>query len=321
MSEILNYHKEDLPALVTLINEVDAVDKMDRATTLEELEHRLSFPSVHPETDFFLTWDGSRLAGYTSVYVARGVAHTGSTIRCTLMVHPQYRRQGLEQRLLEKATQRAGEQMADIEEGEVSLQCITPDADRDLQALLEGFGMSAARYFVNLDRSISNGLQQVQVPAGFRLRTFDPERDLETVWRVNNTAFRDHWAPSDAKLDDIAHWIEIPYIRPDLWFLAEEEATGEVVGLGLNIIDPNWIALTGRQEGYVDTLAVIREQRQRGLGTALLVHSLHALRQAGMEAAHLHADAANLTGAMRLYEQVGFRVRKTTVAYRKTLRT
>ncbi|HUW12079.1 MAG TPA: GNAT family N-acetyltransferase, partial [Anaerolineae bacterium] len=91
--------------------------------------------------------------------------------------------------------------------------------------------------------------------------------------------------------------------------------------LGLNIIDPNWIALTGRQEGYVDTLAVIREQRQRGLGTALLVHSLHALRQAGMEAAHLHADAANLTGAMRLYERVGFRVRKTTVAYRKTLRT
>ncbi len=109
----------------------------------------------------------------------------------------------------------------------------------------------------------------------------------------------------------------MPHFRPELWFLAEDLASGEVVGLGLNIIDPDWIAQTGRREGYVDTLAVLREHRQRGLGTALLVHSLHALREAGMELAHLHADAENLTGAMRLYMRLGFRVRKTSVAYRK----
>ena len=55
------------------------------------------------------------------------------------------------------------------------------------------------------------------------------------------------------------------------------------------------------------------------MGTAILVHSLHALRQAGMEGAHLHADAENLTGAMRLYEGVGFRLRKTSIAYQKVM--
>jgi len=52
----------------------------------------------------------------------------------------------------------------------------------------------------------------------------------------------------------------------------------------------------------------------------LLVQSLHALCAEGMEAAHLHADSENLTGAMRLYERVGFRVRKTSIAYRKAIK-
>jgi ribosomal protein S18 acetylase RimI-like enzyme len=56
------------------------------------------------------------------------------------------------------------------------------------------------------------------------------------------------------------------------------------------------------------------------LGTAILVQSLHTLRQAGMGAAHLHADAENLTGAMHIYERVGFRLRKTAVAYQKVMR-
>ena len=60
--------------------------------------------------------------------------------------------------------------------------------------------------------------------------------------------------------------------------------------------------------------------RGKGLGTALLVHSLHVLHKEGMEGAHLNADAENLTGAMRLYERAGFRIRKTYISYRKSLR-
>jgi ribosomal protein S18 acetylase RimI-like enzyme len=51
-----------------------------------------------------------------------------------------------------------------------------------------------------------------------------------------------------------------------------------------------------------------------------LVHSLHLLHKEGMDGVHLNADAENLTGAMRLYERVGFRVRKTFISYRKSLR-
>jgi mycothiol synthase len=210
--------------------------------------------------------------------------------------------------------------LSEIEPGQVNFQCKALSGEVDRRALFESCGMEPVRYFVNLARSLNGDLPPVELPADIRLRAFDPDRDVETVWRVDNLAFRDHWGHTNSQLEEFLHWIRKPHFRPELWFLAETETTGEVVGLGLNIIDPDWIARTGRQEGYVDTIAVLQEHRRQGLGTALLVHSLHVLAGAGMEAAHLHADAENTTGAMRLYERVGFVLRKTEIAYRKVLR-
>ena len=326
---IRTYRPRDLPALVDLINAADAVDKLERATTLQEMEHEMSFPTAHPETDCFLAWAEAgetgappQLVGYSDLYVRPGnpEQETESTIYTWGEVHPQWRRQGLGRRLLERSYRRALEYLPQLKTERVYFYGSSRDVRVSCRALYTAFGMEPVRYFVNMVRALDEDLPAVTLPPGYRLRTFDPEHDAETVWRVDNAAFRDHWGHTEGPLEEFLHWIRRPYFRPELWFLAEEEATGRVVGLGLSIIDPDWIAQTGRQEGYVDTLAVLREHRGRGLGTALLVHSLHALRAAGMEAAHLHADAENLTGAVRLYERVGFRVRKTSIAYRKVLR-
>jgi len=320
---IRNYQREDLPSLVALINEADAHDKLERATTLQEMKHEMSFPTAQPETDCFLAWTGERLVGYTDMYVQRGdpTMDKETAIYCWGVVHPEWRRRGLGRHLLERAYQRAEEVLPELEVPTVHFHTQTRDVEEDRKALYEAFGMRPVRYGVNLARSLNGNLLPVVMPEGYRLRTFDLERDAETVWRVDNTAFRDHWGHAEGKLEDYLHWFSMPHVRHELWFLAEEEATGEVVGLGLNIIDPDWIAQTGRQEGYLDTLAVLREHRRRGLGTALIRQSLHALRDAGMEAVHLHADSENLTGAMRLYERNGYQVRKTSVAYRRTMRT
>ena len=317
---IRNYRPDDLPSLVALINGADTVDKLERATTLQQLEHEMSFPTVHPETDCFLAWEGDRLVGYTDLYVGKGDEGADSMIYCWGVVHPQWRRRGVGRRLLEAAYRRATDYLSEIDRGQVNFQSTTRDVEEDRKALYQSFGMTAVRYFVNMVRTLNGELPPVQLPPGLRLRTFDPQHDVETIWRVDNTAFRDHWGHTEGKLEEFVHWIKMPHFRPELWYLAEEQTTGQVVGLGLSNIDPDWIAQTGRQEGYVDSLAVLRERRQRGLGTALLVQSLHALREAGMEAAHLHADSENLTGAMRLYERVGFQVRKTSIAYRRVVR-
>ncbi len=266
---IRNYRPEDLGALVALINESDAVDKQERATTLAEMEHEMSFPTEHPETDCFLAWDGDQLAGWTKLYVRPGSGEADSTIYCWGVVHPQWRRRGLGRRLLERAYQRATGYLSELGEGAVNFQCSASDVELDRSALLKAFGLEPVRYWVNLVRPLNGNLPPVELPAGIRLRTFEPKRDVEAVWQVDNAAFRDHWNHGEGELEEFQHWIQKPHMRPELFLLAEDEATSEIVGLGLNEINPDRIALTGRREGYIDTVAVLRANRRRGLGTAL----------------------------------------------------
>ena len=317
---IRTYRPEDLPAMVELDNEADAFDRMERAITLEELEYQMTWPNYYPETDCFLAWQDGKLIGYADFLLRKAAQGPDSTFYTWGIVHPRWRRRGLGRCLLERLYDRAIECLVGIEQGPVYFQCSTRDVEEDRKALFEAFGLEPVRYYVNLARPIDNGLPPVEVPAGFRLRAFDPERDVEEVWQVDTLAFQDHWGFTGFPLDEFRHWLDQPHFRPELWLLAVKETTGEVAGLGLNKIDPDWIAQTGRREGYVNTLGVLREHRKQGLGTALLAQSLHVLREAGMEAAHLNADSENPTGAMRLYERLGFRVRKTHIAYRKVMR-
>ena len=55
-----------------------------------------------------------------------------------------------------------------------------------------------------------------------------------------------------------------------------------------------------RGQGLLDTLAVRRAYRRRGLGRALLLAGFRVLKKEGMESATLDVDAASLTDATRL---------------------
>jgi mycothiol synthase len=71
--------------------------------------------------------------------------------------------------------------------------------------------------------------------------------------------------------------------------------------------------------GYVDYLAVAPRCRGRGLGRALLLHGLAALRAAGLSVAELSVQGENAS-ATRLYESVGMTPAWTIERWEKTLR-
>jgi mycothiol synthase len=313
--------------MVKLINEADVVDGLERTTTLEELEHEMSWPNYDPGSDCFLAWAGDDLVGYADLFLRQ--ASSGEATRFSTkeskvytwgVVHPTWRRRGLGRRFMDLLYRRATERLDEVNGGPVYFQAHTRDVEVGRIALLEGFGMERVRYSINMARRIDGELPLVELPPGYRLRSFDPELDTHTVWEVQNLAFQDHWGFSEFPLKELRHVLEFPHFRPELWLLAVEEASSKVVGLGLNGISPEWIETTGRQEGSVDVLAVLREHRKRGLGSALLVQCLHTLKAGGMEWAQLGADADNLTGAVRLYERAGFSIRKTYITFRKVMR-
>jgi ribosomal protein S18 acetylase RimI-like enzyme len=77
---------------------------------------------------------------------------------------------------------------------------------------------------------------------------------------------------------------------------------------------------SGIRRGWLDRVSVRRPWRRQGVGRALIAASLNELQRRGMEIASLGVDADNPTGALELYEGLGFRQDKRSTAYRKPIR-
>jgi ribosomal protein S18 acetylase RimI-like enzyme len=102
-----------------------------------------------------------------------------------------------------------------------------------------------------------------------------------------------------------------------LWQVAW--AGDEVAGLVLPMIFPANNEASGIRRGWLDRVSVRRPWRRRGVAAALMAAALEALRERGMEVASLGVDADNPSGALGLYERLGFRVDRRSAAYRKAL--
>ena len=87
----------------------------------------------------------------------------------------------------------------------------------------------------------------------------------------------------------------------------------------LGMISPAENAAHNYKRGWVEDVCVRRPWRRRGLARALIAQVLQIFKGRGMTQAALGVDTENLTGALRVYESVGFRPTKRYSIYRKPL--
>jgi ribosomal protein S18 acetylase RimI-like enzyme len=79
-----------------------------------------------------------------------------------------------------------------------------------------------------------------------------------------------------------------------------------VVALSINEVREEENRAAGVREGWVRELATRRAWRNKGIATALVCKSMQAFKAAGLDYAGLGVDTENLTGALRIYERLGF---------------
>jgi len=107
---------------------------------------------------------------------------------------------------------------------------------------------------------------------------------------------------------------------PDGIRIAAPDPTGRILLLALLAVEEeafrdHW----GHHPTTDETLSVRRPWRRRGVARALLTAALVAGGERGMTSAGLGVDTDNTTGALGLYERLGFVRAGATVAYRKLL--
>ncbi len=130
-------------------------------------------------------------------------------------------------------------------------------------------------------------------------------------------AFLDHWGARVKTDEDFALTHAREEFDPALWIVAWDG--DQVAGVVQNWIWPEENAQLGVQRGWLEHISVRRPWRRRGLGRAITAASLHRLREAGLTSAALGVDAGNPTGALGLYESLGFTVMTRSTAYRRDM--
>ena len=297
--------RADAPAVLELINAADMLDYGEVDMTVQDLLD--DWEEVDLEHDAWLVTEPSgRAVGYGEVQPRAGVQ-----MRIYLVVHPDRRREGMGDRLLERIEQRATELVSSAPDGaRVTLEGFGPGGREIERNLATKHGFHHQRTFWRMVIEMSKAPPPPVLPDGITIRTYDPTRDERAVFEAVDDAFSDHWNHVPMSFDEWIARTKRPDFDPTLWFLATDGE--EVIGTSLCRLQVD--------VGWIGTLGVRRPWRRRGLARALLLHSFGEWWRRGQPRVGLGVDADSLTGATRLYEAAGMHVSERYDFYEKVLR-
>jgi ribosomal protein S18 acetylase RimI-like enzyme len=306
----------DLAEIVRIRNAEAIADGLNERRSLEGLVAEYSHPSASFDARRDVTI--AELDGRPVAVAWREWVDTTDGLREYRLagaVDPEFRRQGIGTALLEDGLRRSRE-MAATHPASTSkvFGSWSDEHQAGDEALLRGAGFEQARWFFEMSRPNLDGVVELPLPDGLTLRPITMDL-AKAVWDADVEAFKDHWGGFDSSDEHLARWLADPTLDLSLWVVAFDG--DEVAGGIINVIDPVENEALGRRQGWLASVFTRRPWRNRGLATALIAASLARLRERGMTSAALGVDADNPSGALGLYERMGFEVELRSTAWRR----
>ncbi|MEM9748918.1 MAG: GNAT family N-acetyltransferase [Actinomycetota bacterium] len=311
---------DDIDAIHRLANEILRAEGQPMVFAREEVVEFWDDPHGDPSVDQVVIDDpdGDGLIGWATV----GHTPSGQRLERAFLdggVRPDHEGQGIGRRLLEWSIDRATERLAATPAHlEASVLVDRADGDDGRRRLFERFGFHDARYFDELLRDLDD-LPEPTSPDGIAILPWAAEHSAD-VRPVANAAFADHWGSTPQDEAAWTHGLSTHGTRLDLSFVAIDEGTREIVGYSLNSHYPDDIDITGRRDGWIDSIGTLRSHRGRGIASALIVRSLHAFAATGLDHTMLGVDSANPTGAYGIYTRLGYEPLRRDIVSRRITR-
>lgn len=312
--------RSDIPAWAALLAAIEKVDRTGELSAAADLAEEMATPEVEVRKDFVAAFDaGGQMVGYYSI-LPRGAADGQYKVHVQGSVLPACRAQGIGTLLVtgmvERAAQARDERRPDLPARLVAEGLSSDHAQADL---LASAGMRGERWTFLMRAPLDAIAPAQRLPAGYRLRGYDGSM-ADALREAHNAAFLDH--PDFTPFSEVM-WrqsvIESRSFRPRLCFVVSAEGSDEIVAyVHTAEFDADLLA-TGRRAAYVGNVGTLPGHRAKGLATALLGHALHAYREAGYDEASLAVDSANPTGALGVYQGLGFAVESRWTNYVMTV--
>ena len=309
---------DDLPGIVKVTNAEHEADRLPWRATPEELAAEYGHPSdqFDPARDVTVAELEGEIVAFTDcswVDTTDGLRE----YRISGAVHPDWRRRGIGTALLRQNEARARALAAthDTDRPKV-LGLYLGEHQPGRQAIAERAGYAPVRWFFEMGRTLDEVPPVPALPEGIEVRPVTADQ-MRQIFTADVEAFQDHWGGFDASDESFQRWLDSPSLDLSLLVMAWD---GDEVAAGVvNAIFPAENESLGTRRGWLDSVFTRRQWRHRGLARALIIRSLHLLRERGMTTAFLGVDAENPSGALGLYEWIGFAVEMRGSAHRKSM--
>ena len=231
-----------------------------------------------------------------------------------LDVRPECRGRGIERQLLDTA-------LTELKARGMEIAQAYADSDQqNYVELLEGGGFSRVRVGSIMEMDLAKVAHNIGENRQVAIRPLqrDREEDIKLFSWLGNETFKEHFNHRPDTVEEIRHFLfsDQYYDDKEVFFaVLDGEAVG-YVGVG---VDCRYNLEKNTKSGDIFSIGVLKLCRRTGVGTRLMLHALGTLKAKGMTRAMLGVDDYNPTRAIRLYERIGFTIKKKGFTFEKQL--
>lgn len=304
------YADDDFQAAAAAVNACLRADGEPLNWGEAEFRARLIDPRRKRDELLVAEVDGGNVVAYADGFLRGEIYQTRG------WVPPAYRGQGIDRALLDRQIEFARRYA--VEQGRpILIGSRIPETAHENIALLKHFDFQQVRYYFDMKRDLHEPIPPLEIAAGLRVSTWAERRADQDVYEAFEEAFEDHWGHGRVPFEAFMHWLNTDQWQAANSFIAWDG--DQIAGGALNDMGPQADRRWGNNCAWTGVLFVRRPWRKRGLGRALLIATMLAAREMGHTGLKLRVDAENPTGALRLYEAIGFTREFTYVMYQKVM--
>ena len=230
-----------------------------------------------------------------------------------LGILPEFRRRGVGRCLVERAVESLKER------GMKSIKGWTREGRGACKSLLEGMGFTLTRVSNAMRADFKKIPYNIGEHEKLTMREMEMSKDdMELVRWLNNETFQEHFNFRSYTSEEYAFWLTNKPWGCDILrvFIASLD---EPVGYVEAGIDSKFIEDKGIKRGWLLSIGVLKPNRRKGIGTALMQQAMEFLKSNGMTDVELGVDDANPTKAIELYKKLGFKIVYKELTYTKKI--
>ena len=306
----------DYEAMAKIESALRDAGQMEYTQNPSELRNTLMHsPNFDLSKDLMLAEHKGEVIGFCRCFWETGSNNTGIVLFLPVYTLPESA-QLVDQALFDWGYKRLQEiYRAMPVKSPAELRTFALDTHIKKQLLFEANGIKPVRYYHNMRRDlINNPIPDRPLPSGIIVRPALPA-DYRKIWDASVIASADEWGSTDPVEEDYVRWQGDTEYQPYLWQIGW--FGDQPVGMVTNFVNLAQNEYFKRHRGYTEGIWVLPEFRKQGLASALIARSMTMFKAMNMHETALGVDSENPSGALGLYEGLGYMAYSKAVEYSK----